>query len=195
MYFRAHGIVDEIPVVGSIAGVVIPLACEQLLILSHLAEFSHMNPIALSNWSTIRESRSRALNGLQPLSPVLSVGVICSGGTFPSSGTKVWAVPAHNVPAFVFLMGSPCSEVSLVVQCNLSVNNSFSEIAGVSSVCASSTLISLPSWSAGWKTRTPALDGLWPMPPALSIGIVCSSISPLLTQKQTESCKHAKQHS
>ena len=48
-------ILDEIPVVGSIAGDVIPLVCEQLLILSHLGKFSHMifAHLSLSSWATI----------------------------------------------------------------------------------------------------------------------------------------------
>ena len=60
-------------------------------------------------------------------------------------------------------------------------------------MCASSTLISLSSWSAGVRTRTPALDGLCPLPPALSIGILCSGISLILTQYKSKSCKHANQ--
>ena len=46
---------------------------------------------------------------------VLSSGIICLGGNFPSAGTKMRAGPARDVRAIMFLMRSPWSEVSPMV--------------------------------------------------------------------------------
>ena len=40
----------------------------------------------------------------RPFSPVLSIGMICSGVSFPSAGIKMLAAPARDVPAIIFLM-------------------------------------------------------------------------------------------